>query len=658
MKTKRRVVLLFAMVLAIHSVLPVDNAVCAIQTGKRAPTFALSDIDGHPYKLIEAQGRQMTVLFFFDAQSTSSQGGLLMLDRLLRQYKNSKLTVWGVTQSKSEDVRRFIKKSDITFPILLDTTGVSKHYDAQLVLPVVCSLGPQLQVLDYFQGGGEHAEAALVRLAERQIHRDQPALAHAIATTVSKEAPTNAAAKAVQGYAALAEGKPDQAKKVFDEISAMPGKDAIIGKEGQAVVLARQGRSDEAMALAESVVKAAPERAVPHKVKGDLLIAKGDRKAAEAAYKSAVASSEAAPFQMAETYNQIGRWYAQSGEYKAARDYFEQAIAMDPYYLEPTSNKGVTYEKEGLWRKALTEYRKALALDKTDTVAGVLARKAEEMMALQKDAASKKRIDQLIDTLVKRYKSQAAIAGAQPEDDWTSRPMVLTFVDIQESGGLPARDGLSIALATRLGELLTSSGRVQVVERAVLERLLSELNLGASELTDPQTTLKLGRVLAAKLIGTGALLYLPDSTMLNLRMIDTETTQIAKTITHRLPAGANLDRELFDLNRELLKTVMAKYPLRGYVVQVEGKQAMLNIGRNQGVTTGTTFDVIEKGEAITYKGRVLRREANTVGRLEVVKVEPDVCFARIVEQKRLVAQDDPVKEVLVEIAAKGGKDET
>jgi hypothetical protein len=146
---------------------------------------------------------------------------------------------------------------------------------------------------------------------------------------------------------------------------------------------------------------------------------------------------------------------------------------------------------------------------------------------------------------------------------------------------------------------------------------------------------------------------LPDSTLLNLRMIDTETTAIAKTITHRLPANADLERELFNLNREILKAVMEKYPLQGYVIQVDGKEAMLNLGSDQGVTAGTTFDVVEKGKEITYKGRVLKSESQTVARLEVVRVEPDLCFARIVEKNRDLARDDQVKEVLLEMAKKG-----
>lgn len=621
--------------------------------GRTAAAFSLPDVQGGQHTLSEIKGREMTVLFFFDAGSAASQEGLLMLDRLWGQYGDKQLSVWGITRSPKAAVLDFNRKAGLRFPILLDGEDVSSRYNAKLILPVVCTIGPGLEILDYFQGGGKTAEVMLVRLAERQIHRDRPQLAGAIAASVAQKDPGNAEAKAVQGYAALAEGKTDQAKAVFDRIAAEPGRDAVIGLEGQAIVLARQGKTDQALAVTEELTRKAPRRSLAHKVKGDLLIAKGDRSAAAKAYQQAVEQPEAPVFLKAEACNQLGRLYSQDGNYKEARALFDQAANLDPYYLEPTSNKGVTYEKEGMWSKALAEYRQALALNRADTVAAVLARKAERILALQQDKADKQRMDKLIGTLVKRYRMQKSAASDRPADEWTSRPLVLSFVDIQEKGGLSSRDGMAVVLATRLGELLGASGRVQVVERVVLERLLSELNLGASDLADPQTALKLGRLLAAKLIGTGSLIYLPDSTLLNLRLVDAETTAVAQTIMHRMTVSGDLERELFDLNRAILKMVTQKYPLQGYVVQSEDREAMINLGRNQGVSTGTTFELFEPGQVITYKGRVLRGESKRVGRLEVVRVAPDLCYARILQAKRAPVRDDRVREVVTEVAAEG-----
>jgi tetratricopeptide (TPR) repeat protein len=639
--------------LILAAILLITPASAGLNPGDTAPAFTLSDTNEGQHILESAQGRRMTVLYFFDSTSRSNQEGLLMLDNLLKRYQDTQLTVWGITRSSKTDARTFAQQAGLNFPILLDGQGVSRQYQVGPILPVVCTLGPDLKVLDYFQGGGKTAEIMLVRLAERQLSRNQPQLAQAIGVAVAQKNPDNAEALAVQGYAALKQGKVAEAETVFTKIAARPGKDALVGKEGQAAVKVRQGQTKQALALVDEVVHDAPDRGYAIKLKGDLLSEQGDTRGAQQAYELAVRQPETAPFQKAEAQNQLGRLYAQQGSFQQARSLYDQAIALDPYYLEPTSNKGVAYEKEGMWAKALDEYRRTLALDQNDAVAAVLARKAEQMLAQQKDPNRQERIRQLVKDLAARFKSAKPADQVVAADSWTSRPMVVSFVDMTESGGLSSRDGLALALSTRLGEMLKDSGRVQVVERALLEELLTELNLGSSELADPNTALRLGRILAAKLIGTGTLMYLPDSTMVSLRLIDTETSAVAKTLNRRITLDQSLDSELYKLNREILRTVMEKYPLQGYVVEAQTQEVMLNIGSSQGVVAGSAFDVVEGGGTIQYKGRTLQRAGKTVGRLEVSRVEPDLCFAKIVAQQRPLKTDDQVKEVILDSVSKG-----
>ncbi|MEJ2040380.1 MAG: FlgT C-terminal domain-containing protein, partial [Desulfosarcinaceae bacterium] len=158
--------------------------------------------------------------------------------------------------------------------------------------------------------------------------------------------------------------------------------------------------------------------------------------------------------------------------------------------------------------------------------------------------------------------------------------------------------------------------------------------------------LQLGRVLAAKLIGTGSLFYLPSTTMLNLRLIDAETTAVPKSFTKNIGRQADLDRTLFELNRELLATIIQKYPLRGFVVQGDKDTVMLNLGKDQGVVTGSRFSVVETSEPIVYKGRTLNKAPKIIAELEVVEVEPDLCHARIVNKQRSLKADDKVQEIL------------
>ncbi|NOZ69973.1 MAG: tetratricopeptide repeat protein [Deferribacteres bacterium] len=617
---------------------------------KEARVFSLEDINGRKYDLSGMKQKRMLILYFFDVESGPSQEGLLNLNQLAKKYADADLTVWAVTASPREKVADFVKKTAIAFPVLLDDSDVSSRYNARLVLPVVYVIGPGLKILDHFEGGGKATEMMLLRVAERELQQKNTLIAKAISEEIIRKNPRNIRAKTLRGYAAMKENNLPEAEKVFRSLLTAGSNGEIAGKEGLAAVYARKQETEKALRLIEEVEQKAPERAFPHVIKGDILYARNKKKEAEEEYRQAVQKKSAAPYHDAVRYNQLGRVYANSGDYLKARELYDRAVSIDPYYIEGTTNKGLTYAKEGRWDKALETYRKALALDSKDTFAAALAKRAAEMLSLQKDAERRKRIDKLVSDLAERFRNRKkAVAGS--EDGWTSPPMVISFVDFREAGGLAERDGLSTVLMTQLADYLNASGRVRVVERVVIDRLLEELNLGSSDLADPETALRLGRILAARLIGTGSIFYLPQTTLLNLRLIDTETSAIPQVITRPIDTGASLEKELFRINREILRTVISKYPLRGYIVKGAGNDRFIvNLGSRQGVVPGTKFNVLEEQEPIKYKGKTLRSAPRHVALLEVVGVEPDLCFVRVISSQRPVRADDKVQEKIEEAA--------
>ncbi len=623
--------------------------------GEAAPVFSLNDITGKTHDLSAMKDYSMIILYFFDVESRPSQEGLLSLDRLSKKYQINDLVVLGIAPSSSEKVEEFIKRTHLNFPVIADDSDVSNLYQARFILPTVCILGPNLQVMDYFQGGGKTTEIMLLKLAERKLRQNQTMVAKAISDDIIGKNPHHAKATMLKGYAELDEGSLDEAEETFRKLSHQKDGE-ILGKEGLASVYAKQGQIKKVLALAEEIEKKEPARAYVHLIKGDILYSQNNNKAAEIEYRKAVQKKEAEPFQKAIAYNQLGRLQANLGKYHEARELYDQAVDMDPYYIEAMSNMGVTYEKEGKWDKALDAYRKARSLDKNDIFTEILAKKAQEMLKLQRNVEQKRRIDKLVKELSDRYRHQKK-SRSKNKDSWTSRPMVLSFVGFQEKGVLSQRDGFSSVLVTRLTELLNASGRVQVVERAIIDQLLEELNLGSSDLADQETALKLGRVLAAKLIGTGSLFHTPEGPFMSLRLIDTETSAIPKIVTKQLVLSPAFVKEIRRINREILKTVILKYPLCGYVMRISDRQVMINLGSKQGVVSGTKFDVIEEQKPIKYKGKMLHGLPKSIGRVEVTQVEPDLCFARVLNQERPIKEDDKLKEIMDELVSPEGTNE-
>ncbi|MFW6333041.1 MAG: redoxin domain-containing protein [Thermodesulfobacteriota bacterium] len=611
-------------------------------SGKPAPPFSGKDIAGKTRQLSDLKTHSMVVLYFFDPESSSSREGLTSLDRITDRF-GEELMVWGITRAEPDPVKRFVSDSGLDFPIILDRSDISDQYQARMILPTVYILGPELKIVDYFQGGGKHTEVMLVRLAERNLGRNNIQMARAITDQVAEKNPKSVEAKTMKAMAAVEEGNLDEAEKISEDLKQEKGEGEINGKEVEMVVLAKKGETEKAMQVAEELQKKAPDRPQAYTVKGNIKFAQDKKAEAIAEYKKAATKEEGSITQKAEARNIAGRALADAGDYSAARSLYEQAIDIDPYFIEATANKGVTYEKEGDWGKALDSYRGALALDKNDVFAAALAKQAQEMLALQQDGKKRERIDRLVKELAARFREQQKTMDKNA-DSWTSRPMILTFIDFQEKGGLPERDGYSSVMAIQLADRLNASGRVQVVERVLIERLLEELNLGSSDLADPETALELGRVLAAKLLGTGTLFFVPNGTLLNMRLIDTETSAIPKVVTRQISEQASMEQELNQLNRELLRTIIEKYPLRGYVVQNEGDQVLINLGSRQGVVLGTQFEVLGEGKTIVYKGKTLKGSPEPIARIEVVQVEPDFSYARIQKQDRKPKRDDKIQE--------------
>jgi len=644
---RRGPVLILFLTVALVVLLSHGISLAQLSQGKKAPLFSLNDVKGQTYDLSAMKERPMIILYFFDVDSRPSQEGLLSLNHLAKQYKEADLIVWAITLSPEREAAAFASGAGLTFPVLFDEQGMSDLYEARIILPTVCIIGPGRTVLDHFQGGGKTTETMLVRVAERELQRKQTAVAKAISNEVIKKDPENVKAKTVKGYAALKEENLKEAEEVFKEVAQKGKEGEVLGKEGLAAVYAKQEKSERALQLVKEVEQKAPQRAYIQVIKGDVLSALDKKKEAEAAYKEAVSKKEAEPYQEAVRFNQAGRLYANAGQYEKARELYDQALTIDPYYIEGTTNKGLTYEKEGKWDKALESYRQGLALDKSDVFANVLAKKVQEVLDLQKDMERKKRMDQLVKDLAARYRSQQE-TKPKPEDTWTSPPMILSFVDFQEKGGLAERDGFSAVLMAQLADHLNASGRVRVVERVLIERLLEELNLGSSDLANPETALKLGKILAAKLLGTGSLYYLPQGTLVSLRLIDTETSAIPQVTTKQLGSQASLEKELFQLNREILRTVITKYPLRGYVARIEGDQVMINLGSQQGVVLGTKFDVLEEQEPVQYRGRLLRSAPKSIGQIEASRVEPDLSYARVLKEEKPLKEDTKIQERIEE----------
>ena len=102
----------------------------------------------------------------------------------------------------------------------------------------------------------------------------------------------------------------------------------------------------------------------------------------------------------------------------------------------------------------------------------------------------------------------------------------------QKIAVLPFRelDGRATVLGTYISEQLVTdlfaAGVLDIVERAMLDKLIGEIRLGQNGVIDPETAKKLGKVAGVDAIVTGSITDLQTYVALNCRLIDAQTGRI------------------------------------------------------------------------------------------------------------------------------------
>ena len=188
-----------------------------------------------------------------------------------------------------------------------------------------------------------------------------------------------------------------------------------------------------------------------------------------------------------------------------------------------------------------------------------------------------------------------------------------------EKQGYSLQEGDERLLVSGIADQVLQYGRIQLVERALLDKLLTELKLGTSKLIDRSTALSVGRIMAARLILFGQVVYSETQTQVSLRLIETETGRIRAAVTESsavsIPASAVTEK----LTGSLLEKLEKLYPIRGKISKVEERKLRLNIGQKVGVKSGDRFRAIE--EEVT---------------MVVTSVEPETSLARVTEGEEAV----------------------
>jgi tetratricopeptide (TPR) repeat protein len=599
-----------------------------LSKGDPAPPFELTSVGGGSVSSQTLAQGGLAILTFISLDSKPSRELAINLAGLAKDHEKKGLTVVAVAADSADKLKEFTSGQHLSYSVCADPSKETvKRYGAENVVPITYLIAPGGTIAEIIPGGGAGVQQVLIAVAEKEFARGNTSSASQLYAQVAKEDPKNVKARAGLGFALAKEGKLERAEEEFTSLEGAGPEGAAAASEGLAEVKLRKGDLDGALT---QIAKVPPDSSYGHVVRGEVAARRGNLGEAANQFEAATTAKRSTfPWQQGVAFNNLANVSGQKGDAAAAIKSYDKAISAEPFLVEARSNKGATLQKAGRLDEAKKALASARAIAPSDELVATLLRRVEEQKKAKLDLEREKLQNQLVNELVEAFRKGKAAPPAA--DDWSPRALVVSFLDFQNRLGPLAREGLAEAFLLNLTRRLQDSGRLKVVEREIIDKLLSELKLGSSELADPSTRLKLGRVLAASVIGTGGFYPNESKSELQLRLIDTETTDIRSTLADNLSDPAQVGTFADQVADTIVKTLKADYPLRGKIASVEGDEIVVGVGRKHGAQQGLRFRVVEDGEAVTVDGEVVGHKQKTVGTLEVTKVEDGFAYAKPVD---------------------------
>lgn len=217
----------------------------------------------------------------------------------------------------------------------------------------------------------------------------------------------------------------------------------------------------------------------------------------------------------------------------------------------------------------------------------------------------------------------AAFAFAPQDAAAEFKKTKIAVLDFQLQGeGFETQD-LGKMVAEWIVTGLVQSGRFNVVERSLLQKILKEQELPMYGIVDTKDAAKTGMIVGAKVVITGSVMKLRDYTEVSARLINVEDGGIIAAEKVKTDRTGKLE----DLVSQMIDKIIMDFPLEGYIVQRGTEESIgmvtVDLGRTSGVRPGKRFLVYKEGRVIKHPktGEILDVERVELGEIEIRDVK-------------------------------------
>lgn len=374
--------------------------------------------------------------------------------------------------------------------------------------------------------------------------------------------------------------------------------------ESAALAHFETGNNSEAASICQVLQEKYPARTLSHVIMGNIQLQAGNKEKAKFFYHRALAAPQGSGHEKAQALIRLGRIASIEGNPKEALQFYVQAADLAPQNTQAHISQAIILADDGKYHDALKLFEKTKSMSTDIRSINAIIQEIRQKTELIDNREKQARIDRLVQELLVRYETPS---NRQPTDDWSSTPLTVWVMDFN-SEGFGLSEGENKIVRSIISVKLIESDRVRVVERALIDKLMQELKLGRSKLVDRPTALSLGKILAAKVIVFGQLIYQGPQTRISLRLIETETGEVKAAVDRVFQRPVSSDVTADEISEELILKLRKLYPLRGKIVKIESDQIRLNIGRQHGVRINQQFTVVGNGVRLAI-GSVEKEES-------------------------------------------------
>lgn len=202
-----------------------------------------------------------------------------------------------------------------------------------------------------------------------------------------------------------------------------------------------------------------------------------------------------------------------------------------------------------------------------------------------------------------------------------------------ESKGIGKELG-QIDLFDKLITSFVNTQRFKVFERAELQRILEEQQLGASGVIDVSTAARFGRGIGVDAVVVGSITQAGNSVSIDARLIDTETTAII-TAKDAFSNSTSLT-SLSNMINETVNKIKNDLPMAyGYVIRVDGSKVVLDLGYTHGIKKGIKCHVYREGAPLVHPitGEVISKTITEICEVQVTELFDVYSVAEITKPK-------------------------